>query len=191
METPSTDKNLTDSTEETQSTDKTLSTDKNLMDSTEETQSTDKTPATDEMLMDLVSKIYNESELLEIVNFDGSIKGLNTKYPIECMRTIADIYRVSYLGSDRVAVIVFDDSGSKMWGRIYPLTLSKDAFDNVVEGQSLETVMKIDPNGEYLFLYTGRNDFPRTSAHYTKDGYLITIEYDDSNTIIGIREELI
>ena len=55
----------------------------------------------------------------------------------------------------------------------------------------MKRTMAIDPNGEYLFLYTGRNDTPKVSSHYTKDGYLITIEYDVSNVIISINEELI
>ena len=86
---------------------------------------------------------------------------------------------------------LFDDSGTKLLGNIYSVQLSKSDFDGLTKGQSIEEVKTIDPNGEYLFLYTGRNDTPKVSSHYTKDGYLITIEYDDFNTIISINEELI
>ena len=34
-------------------------------------------------------------------------------------------------------------------------------------------------------------DAPKTSQHYTKDGYLITIDYDDDYKITKINEELI
>ena len=71
------------------------------------------------------------------------------------------------------------------------LNFCKSDFDKLVKGQSLDEVRAIDPNGEYLFLYTGRNDAPKVSSHYTKDGYLITIEYDVSNVITSINEELI
>ena len=64
-------------------------------------------------------------------------------------------------------------------------------FDALEEGQSLESVQGIDPNGKYLFLYTGRNDVPRRSLHFTKEGYLITIEYNDSNVITSKKMELI
>ncbi len=55
----------------------------------------------------------------------------------------------------------------------------------------LEEVRAIDPDGEYLFLYTGRNDVPKVSSHYTKDGYLITIEYDESNAVVSVEQELV
>lgn len=80
---------------------------------------------------------------------------------------------------------------AKILGSIYNCRKIKSDFGELKKGQTLENVQKIDPQGEYLFLYTGRNDTPKISSHYTKDGYLITIQYDDSGTIIDIAEELI
>ena len=97
---------------------------------------------------------------------------------------------MAYLGDGRIAVLLFDNYGNKLFGNIYNLQLLKSDFDSLAEGQSLEKVREIDPDGEYLFLCTGRNDTPKVSSHYTKDGYLITIEYDASNNIIIINEEL-
>lgn len=145
----------------------------------------------DKSIIDLTSRIYDDSQLLEIVKFSGSISELNIQYPIECLRDNSGIYRVSYLGDGNIAILLFDDSGNKLLGNIYGAEQLKSAFDGLVQGQSLEDVRKIDPEGEYLFLYTGRNDTPKVSSHYTKDGYLITIEYDAFNTIININEELI
>ena len=48
--------------------------------------------------------------------------------------------------------------------------------------------MAKDPDGEYLFLYTGRND-QRYSSHYTMDGYLIIIEWSNENTVETIHIE--
>lgn len=145
----------------------------------------------DESLINLASKTYNESQLLEIVKFTGSISELNSLYPIECLRKHNGIYRASYLGSESIAVLLFDDEGNRFLGNIYYPQLLRSSFDRVKKGQFLEDVQAIDPNGEYLFLDTGRNDIPKVSSHYTKDGYLITIEYDVSNTIVSINEELI
>ena len=75
-------------------------------------------------------------------------------------------------------------------GNIHRTTLFKSDFDRVAVGQSLDEVRAFDPNGEYIFLYTGSGT-PRVSSHYTKDGYCITIEYDVSNTIISINKGLI
>ena len=145
----------------------------------------------DKSLVDLASKIYDETQLLELTKFNGSMNELNTKHPIECLRQDNGTYRVSYLGDGSIAVLLFDDSGNRLSGNIYSTLLLKSDFDSLVKGQLLDEVRLIDPNGEYLFLYTGRNDTPKVSSHYTKDGYLVTIEYDVSNVIISINEELI
>ena len=145
----------------------------------------------DKSLIDLVSKIYDEPQLLEISKFNGSIDELNAQYPIECLREDNGMYRVSYLGNGSIVIFLFDGSGNRLSVSTYSIQLLKSAFDELAKGQPLDEVREIDPNGEYLFLYTGRNDTPKVSSHYTKDGYLITIEYDTSNNVININEELI
>lgn len=145
----------------------------------------------DKSLVDLTSKIYDETELSELTKFNGSLNELNIKYPIECLREDNGKYRVSYLGDGSIAIFLFDGSGNRISGSTYSTKLLKSDFDGLVKGQSLDEVRAIDPNGEYLFLNTGRNDTPKVSSHYTKDGYLITIEYDVSNEIISINGELI
>ena len=151
----------------------------------------DKLSPLDKSLIDLASGIYEDSQLLEIVKHNGSINELNAQYPIECLRENEGTYRASYLGDASIAVIMFDNSGNRILGGVHSTQLLRSDFSCLENGQSLENVREIDPNGEYLFLYTGRSDTPKVSTHYTKDGYLITIEYNNSNTIINIKEELI
>lgn len=139
----------------------------------------------------LASKTYDDAQLLEISQFDGSLNELNAHYPAECVREENGLYRVSYLGSESVAALLFDGAGNRLLGRVYSAQLQKADFDAISAGQSLDDVLRLDPNGEYLFLFTGRNDLPRVSTHYTKDGYIISMEYDASNTIISIQESLI
>ena len=146
---------------------------------------------TDKSLVELSSKTYDKLQLLEILNFEGSINELNAKYPVECIRLINETYRISYLGDESVVVLLFDYNGNKILGNIYSTRLLKSDLRELEKGQSLEAVRAIDPNGEYLFMSTGRNDIPKASSHYTRDGYLIIIEYNDSNNIENIREELI
>ena len=145
----------------------------------------------DENIVESASIIYDDLQLWEIVQFNESISKLDSQYPIECLREHNQSYRVSYLGDKKVVILIFDDSGNKILGNIYNMQKLKSDFEELIVGQPLQYVQKIDPHGEYLFLYTGRNDIPKISTHCTKDGYLITIEYDDSNTIISITEELI
>ncbi len=142
-------------------------------------------------IFDLATVVYNESQLSEIADFDGSMSELDARYHIECLRKSGSVYRVSFLGEKNVAVVLFDESENKILGAVHKIRLTRFAYDVFKIGQSLEEVMTADPEGEYLFLYTGRNDAPRVSSHYTADGYLITVEYDASNVIVGIDEELI
>ena len=145
----------------------------------------------DKSVVDLASRIYDETELLELTKFNGSLKELNAKYPIACLREDNGIYRAAYLGEGSIGIFLFDGSGNRLSAKTYTTQRFKSDFDGLAKGQSLDEVRAIDPNGEYLFLYTGRNDIPRVSSHYTKDGYCITIAYDDSNVITGINKELI
>ncbi len=145
----------------------------------------------DKSLVDLASKIYYETELFYITSFNGSLNELSIKYPIECLRNVNGMYRVSYLGDVSIALLLFDSSGNNIFGNVYSTQLLKSDFNGLVKGQLLDDVRSIDPNGEYLFLYSGRNDTPKLSSHYTKDGYLITIKYDVLNVIISINYELI
>ena len=66
----------------------------------------------DKSLVDLASKTYDETDLSELAEFNGLLNELNTKYPIECLRKDNGVYRVSYLGDERIAVLLFDSSGN-------------------------------------------------------------------------------
>ena len=145
----------------------------------------------DKNITELVSKKYSNSQLLTIAQLEVTMNELNKQYPIECLRKIGTAYRVSYLGNDSAAVIYFDSSENKIFGKVCSLYLTKADFNELATGQLLEHVQKIDPQGEYLFLYTDSNDAPKVSTHYTKDGYLITVEYDDGNTILSVTTSLL
>lgn len=145
----------------------------------------------DKSLGELSTKIYDEAELTTIALFVGSIQELDVNYPIECIRKTPTGYRVSYCGKTNLTSILFDSAGQRIMGSVYKMSKSKASFDILSIGKSLEDVMELDPDGSYLFLYTGRNDIPKQSIHFTVDGYLITIEYDGENLISNIVSELI
>ena len=110
------------------------------------------TSPSDKSLIVLVSKIYDEQQLLEIAKFNGSMNDLNAQYPVECLRENNNIYRASYLGEGSIAVLLFDNSGNRISGKIYSTLLLKSDFDKLSKGELLEEVRTIDPGGEYLFL---------------------------------------
>jgi hypothetical protein len=145
----------------------------------------------DKTLMDLASKTYSSDQLSRIVQFQGTIDELDARYPIECARNIDHAYRVSYLGGSGIAIMIFDHDGNRVSGKVCRPVLKKSDFSSLMIGQTLDDVQGIDPNGEYPFLNTGRNDIPKISTHYTKDGYLFTVRYDATNVVSSIKEELI
>lgn len=146
-------------------------------------------------IIELSTKVYDEASLCEISGFEGSIDELDSKYPIECVRygdNTGQTYRVSYLGENSIVSITYDSAGNRLWWRkIYNTRLSLSDFDAISIGQPLNDVMDLDPSGDYLFLQTGRGDFPRVSTHCTREGYLISFTYDEANRIIGIHREYV
>lgn len=138
---------------------------------------------------------YSDEQLTEIADFAGTESELLARYPTTYIRTLPIKYSESGVVNDQYAVrliyraetkalsMVFDTSGNKLFTRVYDTSLSKQAFDSLSLGHTLADVRAIDPRGEYLFLYTGRNDFPRVSSHYTTDGFIVSITYDKSNVI--------
>ena len=141
-------------------------------------------------IYELMDDVYPKATLSKIVDDGSSLVELNKKYPVKCMREANGVFRVSYLGKDSIAVLFFDASGERLFGRIYQTTRDKTDYSGLKTGDPLDEVMAFDPEGEYLFLETGKNT-PRESTHCTRDGYIITITYDDSNNIIKIEEALI
>ena len=145
---------------------------------------------TNETLTELSSQTYSNAELLNISRFNGTFEELNGKYGAECVRKTSDGYRVSFLGESSFAIIYCDESGNIKMGEVYSAERHQADFMDLLIGQALNDVQGIDPNGSYLFLYTGRND-PRISTHCTIDGYIIHIKYDEKNTIVDISKELL
>lgn len=142
-------------------------------------------------LQDLSTIIYSNDELVEISQYNGTFYELNSRYPTQCVRNTNDNYRVSYLGVNEIAILTFDNTGKKIYGKVHSVSMSKSDFCDLTNGDTLEDVLELDPNGDYMFLFTGRNDVPRCSYHYTNDGYMLTILYDFDNIIIDIKCELV
>ena len=145
----------------------------------------------DKSINELVSTVYSDADVSVIAGFRGDIETLSANYPIECIRQVEQGYRVAYLGEGSVVLLTFDSSGDNVISRLLCGLQAHDTFEELQAGQSLDHVRDIDPNGSYLFLYTGRNDTPSNSFHCTHDGYLVTIEYDSNNQFESIRKSLI
>lgn len=168
-------------------------------------------------IMDVLTRIYSDEELTEIEQFQGTLLELNPTWPIQCRRKKeATQYVVYPNGSDApllwidmvvsreamqyvvyrsesdVLFLYFDMDGNRAaWPARYRMTHTREEFETLQVGDTLDDVMAFDPDGSYLFLYTGRVDAPRVSTHCTTDGYLVKIAYDDAGVVTSITSYLI
>jgi hypothetical protein len=144
-------------------------------------------------VFELVTTEYDDEQLLKMSEFRGSIIELNNNYPIECLRHIekGTLYRASYVGDSKVLTFWFNDDGEIQMIKTSLLSPPKAQFDELAIGQSFDDVYQLDPTAEYDFLNTGRTDSPKISSHYSSDGWLIHISYDDQLQITRIISELI
>lgn len=66
-----------------------------------------------------------------------------------------------------------------------PITFSNDDIEETIKnleiGTTVESVMKIDPNGKYDFAYSSYIVYSKYSYHYFSDGTGVEIKYDDAN----------
>ena len=146
------------------------------------------TPEPDEIIT------YSDVQLSEIAESEMSKDQLVGQYPATYTRTVSIVQddisnatsavAVHYWGETKVLQLMFDDnSGNKLSSRIYNANCLKSAFEALAVGQPMSDVQTIDPEGDYVFLYTGRRDVPRVSTHYTTDGFLINITYNEDDVI--------
>ena len=129
---------------------------------------------------------YTDVQLSEIADYTGTTDKLLLQYPPYSVFTAEEVQGIIYFGETKSLELAFDASGSKIIERFHNLTVSKSEFEVLSVGSLLSEVREIDPQGAYLFLYTGRNDVPKISTHYTTDGFIISITYDENNVIESI-----
>lgn len=171
----------------------------------------------DKTIVDFATEIYSYEQLEEISKFKGTIQELNERYPMYCIRqnrftgvlspkvlhekypdhysgdtSILPNYTVSYLGEDDyIAILIFDRvTGELLYSDIYHASKTKNDFEKKV-GASMELVQRMDPDGEFPFLYTSGIQLPPISYHYTTDGYCVGIEYDDNGLVANLDYYLI
>lgn len=138
-----------------------------------------------------IARLYSDAELTNIYSFKGSLEELDQKYPVECLRETEETKRAIYLGNHSIVFVYFDLNGNQSSvSKMHELRHTSDAFKKIHIGDTLTDVMEFDPNGEYLFLYTGVQ-LPHASSHFTTDGYLVVISYDSSNTVTSVNISMI
>lgn len=140
---------------------------------------------------ELITNEYSLDEMLRIENCAETVLELNSKFPIQCLRERENGYEAIYKNAENILVITFNKEGKKDISHIYHMVKQSSEFKELKAGDSIETVKTIDPQGNFMFLYTGRNDIPHISVHYTVDGYVIYVYYDENNFVSLIEKEMV
>ena len=142
-------------------------------------------------VLELLTDEYSEEQLDNIDSFANNFDALNDEFPVQCIRKNESGYQVIYRSTHSILIVYFDLNYNKTFSRKFSALMRKSEFDVISIGQSIDEVRDFDSNGDYLFLYTGRADFPKISSHYTSDGYLIEITYDDAYRVTNINSQLV
>lgn len=146
--------------------------------------------------LELNTDMRKDSDLETIYDFaaeGASVKKLNDKYEIRCLRKDGDAYRVIYWGNKSVLVLRYDADGK--WIRtdklhsLYTLTDSRGKFDKLQPGDDVTKVQQADPSCYFPFLVDKSSDDLRTE-HYTEDGYYTEITYDKDFIIVSVTSEI-
>ncbi len=139
---------------------------------------------------DVVTHVYRDDELLEIANYQGSLEDLNARYPVECLRQNNLEKYVVYYSDTMIGLVYFDENDISFLSRAITPRFKSTEFDFLSSGDALSTVIGFDPDGDYPFLHTGVRII-KQSMHYTTDGYVVLIQYDEDNVIASISKKLI
>ena len=139
-------------------------------------------PYSDEQLQQI-----NQNNILN----DASLSDLEKKCDVQFLDGDSPEKTAVVTGETQALVIHYDEDGKLQFQKTYSLIPSSKDFDGLSENESINSVMAIDPTGDYGVLYTGRNDTPRLSYHFTQDGYCIEVSYDSNNNITGIEKTML
>ncbi len=147
-------------------------------------------------IIDIISEKYSNKDMFEEVQENKyTLDELNKIYPIEFVKKYTNedelYFDVAYITSNGYIILHYDGSGNYVFGEDAIAERILNEFDALSIGDSIDDVKKIDENGKFTFLYTGRVDLPKISYHYTVDGYMVMIHYDSSCVITKIENKLI
>ena len=118
-----------------------------------------------------------------------NLEDLETEYLCTKKIESAHLTTLMYFGDIYALEIQFNQSGERIntWHRSY--CENEQLIDCIDVGMDLDTIMTMDPRGDYSFLYTGRNDTPRISVHCFKNLSVLLVRYDSNYRVVSYTIE--
>lgn len=151
----------------------------------------------EENLSDIITTEYSNKELNDLrLTKDLTLEELDSKYRIECIKI--DIsepnsyYKVVYKSKKKYLFIYFDEEGNNLYSYTTGISKEKRYFDSVEIGKTKKiSIYLLDfGNGEWAPIHSTL-ETSRYSRHHTKDGYVITYEYDEDGYVKNKKVEMI
>lgn len=142
-------------------------------------------------IFDTLECEYSSDEIQNIMNMNITLSELNKKYPVECLKLHNNAYYAYYRSNENLLILAYDKEGIKTNYRLCFPEVSSNELISISSGTSLTEVQSIDPKAHYTFLYAGDINFPKVSTHYTTDGYMIQITYDENLFVQEISSKLL
>lgn len=141
----------------------------------------------------IVRKDADMDKIYQMMVDGATVKKLNDKYEIKCLRKDEDGYRVIYYGTKTVLALRFDTDGN--WIKtdrlhtFYTLADSSGKLTRLKEGDDVSEVQKADPSCYIPFLVDKTSDDLET-RHYAADGYYTRILYDKDFKITSVTTQV-
>lgn len=135
---------------------------------------------------------YTSDEIMAIHEFEGTKEALLSKYPDGRAQKEGESTLIYYYGDDFIVEVFYsNDEDIDPFVLVINSERTKSEFYKLETGTGLEEVREFAPKMWCNFDSAGRQDIPRESYHYTTDGYMITIEYDENSAVCKITDKYI
>lgn len=143
--------------------------------------------------LQFVSPEVDSEILFKLLSMRPSIDELNSAIPLSFIKTTETGYTTIFQTEKGMVLVSFDAQQVYSHAQILRIAqgISEKEMDNIAIGSHLEDVMLIDPDGEYLFLYTSSSDVPLISQHLLENGVQYTFFYDEEFHIISIKRSIL
>lgn len=144
--------------------------------------------------IDIVKSTISFEQLKAVTASTPTIEEFNKAIPLECLREYDIMYRAPIKTEKGWVLVVFDKD--RKFVNMKEIHWSKkldksDFMEQLKVGLNLAEVQKLDPDGDYTFLYVSWTDYPQKSYHYSADGFEIIISYGNDNCITDISSFLV
>lgn len=138
---------------------------------------------------------YTDAQLDIMYESASTLQQQTSEYATNYVKEGDAGYRVVYRGDTKAVIFVYDWEGERVAQSFWGLSpLAKTAYDVIAIGDPFSRVQDLDPNGNYEVVeHSERHctSHGRVSIHFTIDGYMVLIKYDQAFCVEYIEVDML